>query len=113
MASLNNAHDSNPRFIDVPGRPDQVMGVWLLKMKSSSDTLTVPQLAANLDDTPAASNNDTIRILSDSATTVAAGATDSNNEVALTFSGASAGDELVISTLHPRDNRSTRVKDPA
>jgi hypothetical protein len=113
MASLNNGHSTIAAYVDVPGRPNQLARIWRLRLSGdASDTVTVPELAANLDDTPAASNNDTVAAISDTAATIAAGATDGNNEVELTISGGTAGEELIIATLHPRTNRSTVAPDP-
>lgn len=110
MASLNNASDARPRLIDVPGRTDQLAGIWVLQMKSASDTVTVPEL-----DTRSASNDQSsARVLSPATgVTANAAATTSNGENVVTIAGSSAGSEVILLTLHPRNNRSTRAADPA
>jgi hypothetical protein len=98
MASLDTQFKS-VRFVDVPGRPDQVTGLWLLTMKSSSDTLTVPELLTR----SASNDQSSARVLSPATgVTVNAAATTANNENVLTIAGSSDGSEVVLLTLHRR-----------
>lgn len=110
MASLDNPHDAGSTYVDVPGRTDQMARVWRLKMKSSSDTVTVPELLTR----SGSNDQSSVRVL-DPATGVTANsaATTSNNENVVTIAGSSAGSEVVLFTLHTRSNRGTVVPDPS
>lgn len=89
----------NSRWVQVPGRPDQVAGVHIFSAVSSSDTMKVPAL-----ETRSASNDQSsARVLSPATgVTVNAGAVDSDKAHTLTIAGATAGAEVVLLTLHAR-----------
>lgn len=105
MADLNL--QSNPqKFVDVPGRPDQVAGLYKLTMLSSSDTIKVPELVTR----SASVDQSSARVLSPATgVTVTAGAIDSANEHTLTIAGSSAGSEVVLMTVHRRGRVSNTV----
>jgi len=111
MASLDNPHLASAVFVSVPSRPDQVAGIWLLKMLSSSDTVTVPELLTR----SASNDQSSVRVLSPATgVTANAAATTTNNENVVTLAGSSAGSEVVLFTLHRRGRVSNSVApDPA
>jgi hypothetical protein len=110
MPSLDNSYNAASVFVDVPGRPDQVARVWRLRMQSSSDTVTVPELLTR----SGSNDQSSVRVL-DPATgvTTNAAATTSNNENVVTVASSSAGSEVVLFTLHPRNARGTVAPDPS
>ena len=98
MADLS-AGGNAVRFSDVPGRPDQAVGIHVLTMVSSADTLKVPALLTR----SASADQSSARVLSPATgVTVTAGALDTNGEHTLTFAGSSAGSVVVLLTLHAR-----------
>lgn len=99
MASLNNGHNAIPRFVDVPGF-NRTIGIWKLKMLSSSDTVTVPQL-----DTRSASNDQSsVRVLEPATgvTANAAAVVSTTQEHAVTVAGSSVGSDVIMITVHPK-----------
>lgn len=111
MSSLDNGFNAIPRFVDTPGYPDQTIGVWKLKMLSSSDTVTVPELHSR----SASADQSSVRVLKPATgVTATAAATSSNQENVVTVAGAAAGDEVVLVTLHPKGRQNVLAQpDPA
>ena len=106
MANLDTQLKS-VKFNSVPGRENQQFAVWLLTMLSSSDTLTIPALLTR----SGSADQSSARVLSPATgVTVTAAAVTSDNEHVLTIAGASAGDTVILVTLHPRGNRGTVAK---
>lgn len=99
MASLDNPYFASHRVVDVPGRPDQVAYIWLLKMRSSSDTITVPALA-----TRSATNDQSSCNVLEPGTGVTANsaAQTSDNVNVVTLAGSSEGTEVIFVSLHTR-----------
>ena len=97
MASLNTQHKS-VRFHDVPGRPDQAVGIWLLTMLSSSDTITVPELLTR----SASNDQSSCRVLSPATGVTANAAATSSSENVVTVAGSSVGSQVILITLHRR-----------
>lgn len=98
---------SNPqRFVDVPGRPAQAVGLYKLTMLSSADTIKIPELLTR----SASADQSSARVLSPATgVTVTVGALGSNNEHTVTFAGATAGDEVILLTVHRRGRFSNSV----
>ncbi len=110
MASLDNPHYASVRTVDIPGRPDQVARIWSLTMRSTSDTLTVPQLHTRSGSADQSSCN---VLEPGTGVTATAAATTSNNENVVTLAGSTAGTKIVFVSVHPRDNRSAVSPDPS
>ena len=110
MASLDNPHFASYRIVSIPGRPDQVAWIWTLKMRSASDTLTVPALA-----TRSASNDQSSCNVLEPGTGVTANAaaqtTDNVNVV--TLAGSSEGTTVIFVSLHARVGINAVVPDPS
>ncbi len=99
MASLDNPHFASYKVVDVPGRPDQTAYVWKLKMRSSSDTLTVPALATR----SASNDQSSCNVLAPgTGVTANAAARTSDNVNVVTLAGSSEGTEVIFVSLHDR-----------
>lgn len=102
MASLQTPGDViSVRFVDVPSL-DQVVGIWHLKLRSSSDTLVVPGLLS----TDGAENLEATIAVSAGALT--------EGQTTLTITGGSLGTETLIVTRHRTGflNNLSRDEDP-
>jgi hypothetical protein len=107
MPSLDNPHNSNVNFVDVPGRPDQVAGIWRLTMLSTSDTVTAPELLTS----STTNNQSSARVMSPATgvTAVTTANPTSDNQNVITVASSSAGSEVVLMTLHLRGRVSNSV----
>ncbi len=99
MASLDNPHFASYKVVSIPGRPDQVAYVWTLKMRSASDTLTVPALA-----TRSGSNDQSSCNVLEPGTGVTANAAaqSSDNVNVVTLAGSTEGTAVIFVSLHTR-----------
>ena len=88
MAALQLPGDIvSVKFVDLPAT-DQVAGIWTVKLRSSSDTITVPGLES------------TSGVGSLKATTTVSAAALTNGENVVTIASGTAGDTFTFSTLH-------------
>jgi hypothetical protein len=90
MAALQTPGDVNSvRFIDVPSL-DQVVGVWEVTLRSTSDTLVVPGLE----------NTGGVGSLTTNITVSASAIAEGDTTITLAGSAAALGVKAVFTTLH-------------
>lgn len=107
MASLDNPHDLSVKFVSLPGG-NQVVGIWVANLKSSSDTFTTPALSLD------SGGGDSVSILLRSGTDhpgdsgtdqtgiTVAGSNAADGTCTVTVSSGSDGQQVVITTLHAK-----------
>jgi hypothetical protein len=97
MAALDGVGVLAVRFENVPGRTDQKISTWLLKLQSASDTLVVPTLEYTTTGSVKAWDS---ADLAGSISATAAAADEGANTVTIT--GGARDTLVVLSCMHRR-----------
>lgn len=103
MADLNSGHGTQVVFVEIPGRPNQYASLWVLQLKSTADSITIPELEDLGAKTPTPDRS-AVRVL-DPPTGIALramvpfGESDVRSRTVL-INGGTAGQMIILAAIH-------------